>query len=303
MELGYDGELFILAFDHRGSFQKQLFGITGDPTPEETERITDAKTLIGEGFFLAVDRNVPRDSAGMLVDERFGAALARRAREERLLLAMPAEKSGQDEFDFEFGDDFGKHIEAFDPAFTKVLVRYNPEGDTEANARQLVRLERLSTWLHERDRKFLFELLVPAEPSQLEAVGGDTDRYDREARPRLMVQTIRDCHERGVEPDVWKIEGLDRREDCEAIAEAARSGDRGEVVCVVLGRGADVAGVEHWLRQGAGVPGFVGFAIGRTIWWDALKAFVGGDVSREEAVERIAGRYGDMVAVYREAAA
>ena len=211
---------------------------------------------------------------------------------------MPVEKSGQDEFDFEYGDDFGAHIEEFDPDFSKVLVRYNPEGDREMNASQLVKLEQLSTWLHERDRKFLFELLVPAEPAQLESVGGDEDRFDKELRPGLMLQAIRDCHERGVEPDVWKIEGLDRREDCQAIADLVRSDGRDGVACVVLGRGADDAAVEHWLRQGAGVPGYVGFAIGRTIWWDPLKAYLDEAKSREDAASQISANYRRFIDVY-----
>src|ERR687891_1004331 len=161
MTLGYEGNLYILAFDHRGSFQKKMLGIQGQPSPEEAERISDAKSVIFEGFLRALDEGAPKDSAGMLVDEQFGADLARRAKKEGVILAMPVEKSGQDEFDFEYGDDFGKHIEEFDPTFSKVLVRYNPEGDTGMNERQSARLKKLCDWLHEADRKFLFELLVP----------------------------------------------------------------------------------------------------------------------------------------------
>jgi myo-inositol catabolism protein IolC len=299
--LGYDGDLFILAFDHRGSFQKDLLGIEGDPGPEERARITDAKAVIFDGLQRALADGVPRDTAGMLVDEQYGADLARRARKDGLILAMPVERSGQEEFDFEYGEDFGAHIEEFDPTFAKVLVRYNPEGDTELNASQLLRLERLTAWLHDRDRNLLFELLVPPLSDQLATVGGDRGRYDREVRPGLMLQSIRDLHERGVEPDVWKIEGLDRPEDCRAVADLARSGGRDGVACVVLGRGADREAVERWLQAGAGVPGYVGFAIGRTIWFDPLKAWLGGSSSREEASTGIADVYRRMVDVYRDA--
>ncbi len=299
MTLGYEGDLYVLAFDHRGSFQKKMLGIQGTPSPEEAERISDAKAVIFEGFLRALDEGAPRDAAGMLVDEQFGADLARRGRKEGVILAMPVEKSGQDEFDFEYGEGFGEHIEEFDPTFSKVLVRYNPEGDREMNARQAARLRTLSDWLHERDRRFLFELLVAAESSQLEAVGGDEDRYDKEVRPGLMLQAIRDLHAAGIEPDVWKIEGLDRREDCRAVADLVRSDGRDGVVCVVLGRGADDAAVEHWLRQGAGVPGYIGFAIGRTIWWDALKAYLNQESSREDAAAAISANYRRMIDVYR----
>ena len=298
MTLGYEGNLFILAFDPRGSFQKKMLGIPGTPTPEERERISDAKRLIFEGFLRALEEGAPRDAAGMLVDEEFGADLARQAKKEDVVFAMPVEKSGQDEFDFEFGEDFGAHIEDFDPTFAKVLVRYNPEGDRELNASQLVKLQRLTEWLHERDRKFLCEVLVPATEDQLAAVDGDEGRYDREVRPGLMLQLVRDFHEQGVEPDVWKIEGIDDRDDCRKIAEQVRSNGRDGVACVVLGRGANDDAVVHWLQQGAGVPGYIGFAIGRSIWWDPLKGFVDGNLGREEAAKQIAANYRRFIDVY-----
>jgi 5-dehydro-2-deoxygluconokinase len=302
MALGYDGKLYILAFDHRGSFQKKMFGIEGEPTPEETETIADAKRLIFEGMELAVERGVDAAAAGVLVDEQFGAGIAKQAKEDGLKLAMPVEKSGQEEFDFQYGDDFGEHIETFGVDFSKVLVRYNPEGDAEVNERQLGRLKRLADWLHEHDRKFLFELLVPAEPSQLESVGGDSDRYDAELRPALMKQSIENIQEFGIEVDIWKIEGVDKREDAEALAEQTRAGEGREgVVCVLLGRGASDEKVDLWLRQAAPVEGFVGFAIGRSIWWDALKGFLDGSLDRAAAAEKVAENYLRFVKVYEEA--
>jgi myo-inositol catabolism protein IolC len=302
MSLGYEGELYILAFDHRGSFQKKMFGISGEPSAEETERIIDAKRLIYEGFRRALAEGAPRDAAGILIDEQYGAEVAREARADGLIVAMPVEKSGQDEFDFEYGEAFGEHIEAFDPTFSKVLVRYNPEGDADMNRRQSERLARLSDWLHANGRRFLFELLVPAEPAQLEAVGGDADRYDKEVRPGLMLKAIEELQAAGVEPDIWKIEGIDQRSDCERIAVAVRAGGRDQVACVVLGRGADEAAVDHWLEQGAGVPGYVGFAIGRTIWWDALKGYLAGELERDDAAKQIAASYRRFIDIYRAAA-
>jgi 5-dehydro-2-deoxygluconokinase len=303
MNLGYDGKLYILAFDHRGSFQKKMFGIEGDPSPEQTETIADAKHLIFEGMLKAVEAGVEASVTGVLVDEQFGApkSIPGETKSRGLLLAMPVEKSGQNEFDFEYGDDFGAHIEEHDPDFSKVLVRYNPDGDTEMNSRQSERLRRLSDWLHEHDRKFLFELLVPAEDSQLEQVGGDTDRYDAELRPELMRRAIVDLQEAGIEADIWKIEGIDTQEDCDRIAQTARRDGRDGVVCVVLGRGADDAKVDHWLRQGAPVDGYAGFAIGRTIWWDALKGFLDGDIDRDAASQQIADNYLRFVRLYQEA--
>ncbi len=304
MALGYDGKLYILAFDHRGSFQKKMFGIEGDPTPEQTQTIIDAKRLVYEGMELAVERGVDAEAAGVLVDEQFGGDIPKLAHEHGLTLAMPVEKSGQDEFDFQYGDQFGEHIERFDPRFSKVLVRYNPDGDAEINDRQTGRLKRLADWLHEHDRLFLFELLVPAEPAQLESVGGDTDRYDAELRPELMRRAIEDMQDAGVEVDIWKIEGVDRQDDAQMLVDQTRKGEgRSGVVSVLLGRGASDEKVDHWLQQAAPVEGMVGFAIGRSIWWDALKGFLGGDLERGKAAEQIADNYLRFIQVYDDAEA
>jgi myo-inositol catabolism protein IolC len=302
MALGYDGKLYILAFDHRGSFQKKMFGIQGDPTPEETATIADAKHLIYEGMVEAVKRGIEPSAAGVLVDEQFGGDIPERARAEGLTLAMPVEKSGQNEFDFEYGEDFGGHIEQFDPDFSKVLVRYNPDDDPVTNERQLGRLKRLADWLHEHDRKFLFELLVPATDDQLSSVGGDTDRYDAELRPELMRRAIEEIQNYGVEVDVWKIEGVDEQSDAEMLAQQTRSGaGRENVVCVLLGRGASTQKVEQWLEQAAPVDGFIGFAIGRSIWWDALKGFLNKELERDTAASQIADNYLHFVQVYEGA--
>jgi myo-inositol catabolism protein IolC len=257
-----------------------------------------------EGMEKAVERGLDASTAGVLVDEQFGGDVPRLANEHGLKLSMPAEKSGQDEFDFQYAEAFGDHILKFDPDFTKVLVRLNPEGDAGMNERQLGRLKQLADWLHENDRKFLFELLVPAEDHQLEAVGGDSDRYDAEVRPELMRRAIEQIQDFGVEVDIWKIEGVETREDAQMLIDQTRKGEgRENVVSVLLGRGASDEKVDHWLREAAPVEGFVGFAIGRSIWWDALKGFLGGDLEREAAAEQIADNYQRFIKVYDDAEA
>ncbi len=300
-----DGRLFILAFDHRGSFQKKWFGIEGDPGEEGALRISDGKALIFEGLEHALSRGGDPATAGGLVDEQFGAPkqIPERIRAAGMTLAMPVEKSGQSEFDFEYADEFGEHIEGFDPDYAKVLVRYNPDGESELNRRQADRLVRLSKWLAERDRKLLFELLVPAEDEQLASVDGDADRYDAELRPELMIRAIAELQEAGVEAAMWKIEGLDRSEDCERVVAQCRAGGRDQVVCVVLGRGASREKVERWLMSGASVDGYVGFAIGRSIWGDPLTGFLDGDLDRDQAAEQIANNYVHFVGTYQGAAA
>jgi 5-dehydro-2-deoxygluconokinase len=301
MTLGYDQKLYILAFDHRGSFQKKFFGIQGEPDAEQTAIIADAKHLIFEGVLEAVASGADPSVTGVLVDEQFGSTVPQEAKARGLKLAMPAERSGQNMFDFQYDDEFGEHIERFDPDFTKVLVRYNPEGDAEANRVQLSKLKRLSDWLRQHERKFLFELLVPAEEHQLGSVGGDTDRYDTELRPELMRRAMAEIQDAGIEVDIWKIEGVDERSDCEMLVRQARLDGRDGVVCVVLGRGADDDKVDQWLRAAAGVDGFVGFAIGRSIWWDPLKAYVDGKIERSAGARQIADNYLRFVQVYERA--
>jgi len=268
-------------------------------------RVPGAKTLIWEGFQRAVEQGVPRQFAGVLVDGQYGPEVAREAKAGGYKLAMPVEKSGQNEFDFEYGDRFGEKIEEFDPDFSKVLVRYNPEGDRAMNERQVEKLRRLSEWLHEHHRKYLFELLVPAEDAQLARVDGDTDRYDSELRPELMMEAILQLQNAGVEADIWKIEGIDDREACNEIAELVRREGRDNVSCVVLGRGASDEKVDEWLRAASGLDGYVGFAIGRSIFGEAVKSYAADPdgFDRDAAVDRIAANYRRFIDVYEGAAA
>ncbi|HTB95644.1 MAG TPA: DUF2090 domain-containing protein [Terracidiphilus sp.] len=299
---GFEGPLYILPFDHRGSFETGMFGWHGALDADQTAQIAAAKEVIYDGFKAALAEGVAQGAAGILVDEQFGAAILRDASAKGYHFACPAEKSGQDEFDFEYGDDFAAHIEAFRPTFCKVLVRYNPEDDAEMNKRQTTRLRRLSDYLQNAGRsRFMFELLVPATKDQLDKLKGDKKAYDREVRPGLMVKTIESLQDAQVEPDLWKIEGLDRREDCEKMVIAARRNGRDKVGCIILGRGEDDEKVREWLTTAAQVEGFIGFAVGRTDFWDPLAAWHNGKQSREVTVDQIAKRYKEFVDLFESA--
>jgi myo-inositol catabolism protein IolC len=302
MTIGFNKPLYVMPFDHRGSFQTKMFGWKGALTAEQTAQIAAAKQVIYDGFKASVAAGVPKEKAAILVDEQFGAAILKDAAQNGYSTACPAEKSGQDEFDFEYGEDFAKHIEAFQPTFCKVLVRYNPEGDKTLNQRQASRLKQLADYVHGRGKcLFMFELLVPAEKTQLDRVKGDKKAYDLEIRPRLMVQAIQQLQDAGVEADVWKIEGLDRREDCEKVVVAARRNGRNKVGCIVLGRGEDDRKVREWLTTAAAVAGFIGFAVGRTTFWDPLVDWRAQKTTREAAVAEISRRYREWVNIFEKA--
>ncbi|HSV49692.1 MAG TPA: DUF2090 domain-containing protein [Candidatus Acidoferrales bacterium] len=291
-------DLLILAFDHRASFIEKLFGIKGRvPTADEKKKIEEAKQIIFEGFKAATQKKVPKDIAGLLVDEEFGAAILREAKKAGFNFAMPAEKSGQDEFDFEYGDKFAKHIEDFNPTFLKVLVRYNPESDAALNKRQLERLKVLSDYLAKTKKPFLFELIVPALPAQLAKLGGSKEKYDLELRPKLMCGSIKEIQDAGVEPAIWKLEGVEDPKNAKAIVKQAQAGGRKAGV-ITLGRGESKDKVKEWLAVGAKIPGIIGFAVGRTIFWDPLVDFRAGKADKKATVERIAQNYIEFVELW-----
>lgn len=299
-ERGYTKELLILPFDHRTSFQEKLFGILGTPNPEQTRLVASYKTIVYEGFEKAVQSGLPREKMAILIDEQFGGEVIPRAKSGGFALAVAAEKSGQDEFDFEYGKQYADHIEKVDPDFVKVLVRYNPDGDAVLNHRQVTKLVELSRYCERKGRRFLFELLVSPTTAQLEKCKGDKALYDVEMRPKLMVQTIQELQKAGVEPDVWKLEGMDRTLDFERVCAAARAGERDRIGCIVLGRGENETKVREWLRIGANVAGVIGFAVGRTVFWEPLKQFKAKQATRDQAVTQIADNYGRLCKLWLE---
>ena len=297
---GYSQDLYILAFDHRGTITKGLLGVEGrEPTQDEANKVSEMKKIIFDGFLKANEYGITGGDPAILVDETFGLEVQQKAKEMNIKFAAPVEKSGQKVFDFEYGDQFGEKINEVGADFVKILVRWNPDDEEEIRETQGNRIKELSDWLTENDKKFLLEFLVPATEEQLVSVENDQARYDSEIRPKLAVKVVEEMRERGADPDIWKIEGLDTSEDCEKVAHAIRTGDREDVIAVVLGRGASDEKVNEWLRAGSSVEGYKGFAIGRSIFWDALKGFHEGEKSREEAVEEIAQSYLGFLSVYQ----
>jgi 5-dehydro-2-deoxygluconokinase len=301
MSLGYDKPMYILPFDHRHSYGQDVFGFHEPMSVDERAVVSHSKRVIYQGFKRAQELGAPKDRSGILVDEEFGAEILRDAISRGTITCVPTEKSGQHEFDFEFGDQFAAHIEAFNPTFTKVLVRYNVEGDAEMNQRQVARLRKLSDYLRNSKRHLMFELLVPAEPEQLTDLGGDKAAYDRTVRPGLMARAIGALQDSGVEPDVWKVEGLDAQAACERLVAVARRGGRDRVGLIVLGRGEDESHVIGWLQTAARVPGFIGFAVGRSSFLDPIKRWRSGEWSEEQAAEEVARRYLEWINVFAAA--
>lgn len=300
--VGYNHDLFILPFDHRSSFLKNMFGIEGrEPTPEETEKIKNAKKIIYEGFKKAVEQGVPKDSAAILLDEQFGDELLQDAHKNGFTIILTIEKSGTEEFEFQYDGEFAEHIKKYKPTFVKALIHYNPEGDRVLNSRQAKKLATLTDFAHANGYKLLIEPLIPATEQQLSRLNGDAEKYDRDVRPLLTVLMIKELQDAGVNPDVWKLEGMSRPEDYEAAVSQARIDARGEVGIVVLGRAAEDSVVESWLRVGAKVAGVIGFAVGRTIFWEVLTSYEHGKISEDKAALTISRKFVHFYKVFMEA--
>ena len=289
--MGYEKDLLILPFDHRGSMLKKLFGMEGrQPTNEEAAKFRAFKQMVYEGFKKSLKMGVPKQKSAVLVDEQFGAEIMKDAKKNGIMVSMPIEKSGQDEFDFEFAD-FKAHIKRANPDFVKVLVRFNPEGDKSLNKRQLEKLKKASDHIKEINKKMIFELLVPSTKEQQEKFGG---AYDTELRPKLMVHAIKEIQDFGVEPDVWKLEGVSKVADSEALVRQCQAAGRNAGI-ITLGRGEDAEKVKEWLKTGAKVKGIIGFAVGRTVFWEPMKALHEGKISSDEAAAKVAENYKALV--------
>ncbi|MGT2426672.1 2-deoxy-5-keto-D-gluconate 6-phosphate aldolase domain-containing protein [Amnibacterium kyonggiense] len=293
--------LFILAMDQRDSIEQKLYDLDRAPTPEESASIAANKLLVYRGLLDAVAAVPEGGKPGFLVDEQYGASPAvLAAADDRIALAMPLEASGQEWFDFAYGHDWREHAAFFGADHPKVLIRDNPALDSQQRAEQADRVATISSWARREGKPFIVELLVPATDDDLAAVGGDTDRYDREIRPGLTVTALEFLQDHGVEPSIWKIEGLADRSDAERIAATARRDGR-DGRCIVLGRNAPQEQLDEWLRVAAPVEGFIGFAIGRSNWWEALEGRLDGSLDDDAARKRIAENYTHFVRTYVDA--
>jgi len=293
--------LLILAADHRSSLERDLYGLTAAPTPEQAAWISADKMLIYQALLDAVPELAPSAQPGILIDEQYGAAIAELAARTGgvVSLAMPVEASGEQWFRHAY-DDWQVHAGFFATDYAKIAIRDHPGLEPGQRAAQADRLATVSDWAAANDRALIVELLVPASAADLAAAGGTVASYDATLRPERTVQVIEFLQDRGVVPAVWGVEGLDQHDDAVAIAAAARRGGRA-ADCIVLGRQAGEDRLDHWLQVAAPVPGFTGFAIGRSIWWHPLHARMHHRSTAGGARRRIGSAYLDFARYFLDA--
>ncbi len=291
-KLGYNKPLFILPFDHRASFIK---GIFGDEVKEinnvQKQKIIEEKQMIYEAFKKAILEKIPKENAAILVDEEFGDLILQDAVKNNFNTCLTTEKSGQEIFDFEYGDKFPEHIKKYNPKFVKALIRYNPEGEVEVNKNQEEKLRLLNNYCHNEGYLFLLEVLIPPTKNQLEKTGGNLIVYEESVKPELALRMIDLLRKASIEPDVWKLEGLSSKKNYEKTCLKIKEGNRKNVSVVILGRGEKKELVDKWIVQGAREKGVIGFAIGRTVFWQPLVSYRNKNLTKEEAIDIISSNY------------
>nr|MBI5455521.1 DUF2090 domain-containing protein [Candidatus Levybacteria bacterium] len=298
-KLGYSKPLYILPFDHRSAFATELFKKQSidDLSNEEKESIKEFKMLIYKGIKKAVENMIPKENVAILVDEEFGEEVLLDAKHNGFITILTIEKSGHEEFDFMY-KDFKAHIEKFKPDFAKVLIKYNPKDSEELKKRQQEKLKIISDYCHENNYRFLLEVLVLPTKEQLFEVSGNREAYDKELRPELTAEVVRTLQAKGIEPDVWKLEGMETVLDYLGVIAEAKSSGRKDVGVVILGRGANEEKVQEWLKVGAKVDGVIGFAVGRTIFWDVIEKFYKGQIGRASVINVIGKKFESFYKVF-----
>ncbi len=261
--LGYTKPLFILAFDHRASLEK-----------DGLKDIPSLKQIIYEAFEKSLSTV---QNAALLVDEEYGDPILKDAKSKGYKILVPIEKAGREDFIFEYGDEFVSHIQKYSPDFAKVVIsiKNGVSDETKTN------LKKLNEYCHSVDLKFVLEVVS----------GGDVN---------LILKTIVELQNFGVEPDVWKVEGMDNVLDYQSIIQEAKKDGRDNVSIVILGGGEEKEVVEKWIRTGSKLPGIIGFAIGRTIFLKPLLDFTNDKIEREEAVEQISANYINFYKLFTE---
>jgi myo-inositol catabolism protein IolC len=288
--------LLVLAFDQRGWLSNALWGSDpSSPVTEDQARVmADIKTVVAEGLLAAAPRSTAR--LGMLVDAESGSTALELCRSRSdIVTCLAIERNNRAVLELEH--DWRAQLDRFAPDYAKVLVWHNPGSDAGELARQLEALTELSAELERLEQPWILEILQPPTDEQLSAVGGDMAGFDREVRPDLLLRTIAQFRDAGVAPDLWKLEGSEDPAVSRAMLDAVSRGASRPTSILILGRNAPDGEVDAWLA-GAARLGFAGFAVGRSIWWEAVRGWLDGALDRDAAAARIAQRYDRFAEVF-----
>ena len=293
-------ELYILPFDHRSTFVRDLLGFKYPLSLEQKKSVEEAKYIVFDGFKQVYRDYSNKNYLGILCDEEFGLPILKEAKTSGINFAVCTEKSGQESFEFEYGDKFSEHLLKLKPEWAKALVRYNP-ASIEINIKQREVLKKLYDFCAGNGIKMMVEPLIIPTKEQLDEVSGDKKVFDFSVRPTLMPILVQEFYESGIFPQVWKIEAVETRRDWQKIIEAVTGkGSRKDSHLIVLGRGESWEKVVDWLKLASHFKEIIGFAVGRTVFWEPLVSFQKKELTRDEAVSEIAKRYKLLIEIWEE---
>ncbi|MDD4409916.1 MAG: DUF2090 domain-containing protein [Candidatus Pacebacteria bacterium] len=274
-------KLYILPFDHRSSFSKAVLN-TEKPDASQKKLLKEFKEIIFEGLVHSLSGRKDKKSFAILVDEEYGQKVLSMAKEKKISICLPVEKSGEEQLKLHYGNNFKEHIKKFSPEYVKILIRYNPEN-TRQNQKQLETLSKIKEFCSEEKMKTIIELLVPPTENDLKSCK-DKETYDKTIRSEKTVQAIKEI-KAVLRPTIWKLEGLDKKSWVKVIEETNRS------KIILLGRGEDDTKVRKWLKDASSFDQIIGFAIGRTIFLTPIKDYYEKKITREEAMKRISKKF------------
>ncbi|MEN2741639.1 DUF2090 domain-containing protein [Microbacterium sp. X-17] len=275
--------ILMAAFDHAAEFHEAASGGLSEPG-QSVAQTTRAKELVFEGIRQAVDAGVPREHAAVLLDDKYAQGLMSRAREAGIAFSIPVDSpTGHVVLQPGWQDILLRN----QPDWAKPLLFLNVEGDAIDNHRQLESTLVLQRWLQEHGGQLLVEILIPPEPAQLDRVGGDLSRYRLELIPDLVVAAMESVQQAGIRPNLWKVEAAASVDGARKIGQAAVASG---VDCLILGSGESLETVGDWLAVGKTIPGYRGFAVGRTIWQEPVETWAH-DKDDEQLRSEVARRY------------
>ena len=291
-------QLFILPCDHRDILRALWDAHHPRGFVQGDQWVTYAKHVVLDGLLMAVQDGVKLSDVALLMDEELGAAVLERARDRKVSRFVPTDDGTVGDYVLQYGADFPKHIEAVDPDYVQTLINYNPESP-EAAA-QASRIAPLFKWLGTQSRQFMLELQVLPTEQQISSAGG-REAWVSKTRPGLIRKAVSELKDQGARPDVWKLEPMPDVQQYERTIEAIRSEGCQNAVAVVLGGGATTEAVDDSLRRCAKVDGFIGFAVGRSVWADGLQRLAKGDCDGPAAAKSIGDNFRHFTHVFSKA--
>ncbi|MDG2260693.1 MAG: 5-dehydro-2-deoxygluconokinase [Paracoccaceae bacterium] len=267
------------AFDHRLQLE-EMDGYTLEKGGRFKELCLDAALSVQNG----------QPGYGILCDNRIGRGALHRATGTGLWIGRPTELPGSRpiEFESDLGEDFGRLREWARENVVKLLVFVHPDDDVETMEAHIRRVRRLFTAARRNGLEFLLEII----PSKVGTVDDDTS-----------ATLIQHFYDAGVYPDWWKLEPFKTEAAWQNAVDAIERNDPRTRGIVVLGLDAPEAELAASFALAAKQPLVKGFAVGRTIFGDAARAWLKGDMADDAAVAQMAERYTRLCEIWDEARA